>query len=338
MSLVSAAIMVEEHVISVPGRLCLSGEHSDWAADYRLQNSSLPRGSALVVGLNQCLTANASPHPTRLSLSSLLAGALDISVHDGLSVARDAAHPWRFAAAAAHLMHSRFHRAAGLTLRIVRSTLPEGKGFSSSAAVCVLVARAFNRVYHLGLSISAEMDIAFTAERITGSPCGRMDQIVAIGPARIARMHFGGELVEFDLVHLPSASATLADSCHIVVADLGRRKDTALILKSLQKAYPEALGEDAHALRHYLGKRNQLYVTEMQGALQDGDPIALGKLMTMAQAEFDAAATPLCPEQLTAPHLHSILNDDDVSPLVYGGKGGMFCGHPLCLDLPRIYR
>jgi len=38
--------------------------------------------------------------------------------------------------------------------------LPVRRGLSSSAAICVLTARAFNQVYGLGLSVREEMEIA----------------------------------------------------------------------------------------------------------------------------------------------------------------------------------
>ena len=40
----------------VPGRLCLFGEHSDWAAEYGLH-----QGFCLVVGTDQGLSATAKP-------------------------------------------------------------------------------------------------------------------------------------------------------------------------------------------------------------------------------------------------------------------------------------
>lgn len=43
--------------------------------------------------------------------------------------------------------------------------------------------------------------------------------------------------------------------------------------------------------------------------------------MVEAQAEFDARAVPLCPEQLAAPLLHRVLAHPPVAPLVHGCKG-----------------
>ena len=39
------------------------------------------------------------------------------------------------------------------------------------------VARAFNRVYGLRLTVRGEMEVAYQGERLTPSMCGRMDQV-----------------------------------------------------------------------------------------------------------------------------------------------------------------
>src|SRR5664280_2364743 len=43
----------------VPGRLCLFGEHSDWAGSFRRINAGIVPGSTLVVGLEQGIYATA---------------------------------------------------------------------------------------------------------------------------------------------------------------------------------------------------------------------------------------------------------------------------------------
>lgn len=53
-----------------------------------------------------------------------------------------------------------------------RTTLPLKKGLSSSAALCVLVARAFNRAYGLRLTTRGEMQYAYDGERMTPSQVG----------------------------------------------------------------------------------------------------------------------------------------------------------------------
>lgn len=55
----------------VPGRLCILGEHSDWAANYRAEVESLDEGMALVCTTNEGLHSTCHVYTaTSSSLSS----------------------------------------------------------------------------------------------------------------------------------------------------------------------------------------------------------------------------------------------------------------------------
>ena len=56
-------------------------------------------------------------------------------------------------------------------------------------------------------------------------------------------------------------------------------------------------------------------------ALQQVDGQRLGELMSEAQGFFDRYAMPVCPEELTSPVLHKILDYEPLKPHVWGGKG-----------------
>eukprot|EP00178_Gracilaria_changii_P000556 TRINITY_DN106_c0_g1_i11.p1 TRINITY_DN106_c0_g1~~TRINITY_DN106_c0_g1_i11.p1 ORF type:complete len:656 (+),score=81.50 TRINITY_DN106_c0_g1_i11:1646-3613(+) len=296
----------------VPGRLCLAGEHSDWAASYRRDSPHATVGSATVIALNQGLRARVS-RSLHLSLSSPLASSLTIPLEKLLNVAQSNS-PWRYAAAVSHIIHTRFDVPDAVSVHVVREDLPPKKGLSSSAAVCVLVARAYNVVYGLSFTKAGEMEIAYHGERLTGSACGRMDQIVAVGPGRAAHMTFDGEYASHKM--LPNPKTPI----YIVVAQVGT-KDTSAILRGLHGAYPNADTAEKIRLQQALGARNISMIEQINHAIGNGDAQELGKLMTEAQAIFDEAAIPFCPEQLTAPNLHRVLQDADILPLVYGGKG-----------------
>ena len=45
--------------VFTPGRVCLFGEHSDWAGAYRRFNSAIPPGEVIIAGTNQGLRARA---------------------------------------------------------------------------------------------------------------------------------------------------------------------------------------------------------------------------------------------------------------------------------------
>ena len=56
--------------IFVPGRICLFGEHSDWAGGYRRINADIEKGFTLITGTNQGIYAEIDPHPNALVLTS----------------------------------------------------------------------------------------------------------------------------------------------------------------------------------------------------------------------------------------------------------------------------
>jgi galactokinase len=124
----------------------------------------------------------------------------------------------------------------GIEIDNYRTTLPMRKGLSSSAAVCVLVVRAFAAVWGLELSTQQVMELAFKGEMRTPSRCGRMDQCVAIGPGKIARMNFDGDKCSVQPIFCKT-------TLYFVVADLNRSKDTLEILRSLNSCFPVARNE-----------------------------------------------------------------------------------------------
>ena len=58
--------------IFVPGRVCLFGEHSDWAGGHRRTNSELAPGAVIISGTNQGLYARCRRSPGELVVRSTL--------------------------------------------------------------------------------------------------------------------------------------------------------------------------------------------------------------------------------------------------------------------------
>ena len=50
---------MERVKLFVPGRLCLLGEHSDWAGTHRMMNAEIVPGMAIVTGIEQGIYATA---------------------------------------------------------------------------------------------------------------------------------------------------------------------------------------------------------------------------------------------------------------------------------------
>ena len=74
-------------------------------------------------------------------------------------------------------------------------------------------------------------------------------------------------------------------------------------------------------MQELLGPINKRIVHQAVEALRASDANQLGSLMSEAQAFFDRYATPACPEELTSPALHRLLEYAPLKPHIFGGKG-----------------
>ncbi len=304
--------------IFVPGRICLFGEHSDWAGGYRRINSDIEKGYALIVGTNQGIYAEVGPHPDKLVLTSTTpdgqkSDPYEIPMElDALLEEAQRGGFWSYVAGVAYQILTHYH-VRGLVIDNYHTDMPVKKGLSSSAAICVLTARAFNRVYDLKMTTRGEMEMAYQGEIVTPSRCGRLDQGCAFGDRPV--------LMTFDGDRLETRELRVDKDVHLVVVDLHAKKNTMEILARLNRAYPFADNELERGVQELLGPVNKRIVSEAIEALENTDPQRLGELMNEAMDNFDRYAMPACPEELTAPVLHKVLNYEPIKPHIWGGKG-----------------
>ena len=301
----------------VPGRLCLFGEHTDWAGHYRTMNADIKPGAAIVTGIEQGIYAEVE----KSSIFELYSTADEIkNVWQDFSCRMDETELKRIAKSGSFFCYCagvasymlEWYKVGGVRIRITDMTLPMKSGLSSSAAICVLVARAFNQLYNLNLNTLGEMNIAYLGELRTSSRCGRLDQACAFG-VKPNLMTFDGDEIEV-------RSLNVKKPLHWVFADLCAEKDTIKILSDLNKAYPFPNSDAERAEHEALGQLNLDIVDRAIKYMAAGDAESLGKLMTEAEAMFDEKIAPMS-EALHSPKLHATLNDPNIQPLVWGGKG-----------------
>ena len=301
----------------VPGRLCLFGEHTDWAGHYRTMNADILPGASIVTGIEQGIYAEVE----KSSIFELYSDAPEISnvwndfscrmnETELKSVAKSGSFFCYCAGVASYMLE--WYKVGGVRIRITKMTLPMKSGLSSSAAICVLVARAFNQLYKLNLNTLGEMNIAYLGELRTSSRCGRLDQACAFG-VKPNLMTFDGDEIEVKTLNVKK-------TLYWVFADLCAEKDTIRILSDLNKSYPFATTEAEQNLHKALGEWNHEIVGRAIRYMAEGNVQALGQLMTEAEEQFDKYIAPMSPA-LWAPKLHEVLHDPNILPLVYGGKG-----------------
>ena len=262
--------------IFVPGRICLFGEHTDWAGGYRRTNADLEKGYAIIASTNQGLHAEVNPHPTKLILHTTLNDGRRLDPFEvpmeseALLAEAQKGSFFSYAAGVAYqiLTHYQVH---GLEINNYLTDLPAKKGLSSSAATCVLVARAFNRIYDLKMTVRGEMEYAYIGEITTPSRCGRMDQGCAYGDRPIM-MTFDGDQIDVQEINV-------SRDLYFVIVDLEAGKDTRLILNRLNHCYPFAEDEMQRNVQKCLGPISAGITHEAYEALHQGDAVRVGKLM-----------------------------------------------------------
>ncbi|MBR2553807.1 MAG: hypothetical protein IKE94_02990 [Aeriscardovia sp.] len=298
----------------VPGRLCLLGEHSDWAGKYRNTNEKIEKGYAIVTGIEEGIHAFAYPDERLIieyTSDADLVFSCDMKAEALQKVAEEGGF-FCYIAGTAFAIKERYN-VGGVRIVIDHVTLPMKKGLSSSAAICVLVTRAFNQIYHLHLNTRGEMNLAYEGEITTPSRCGKLDQACAYGKKPV--------LMTFDGDRISVKNIEVGADLYFVFADLKAGKDTIKILADLNRCYPFAQNETEQKVQEYLGRINKENIEKGLELIRQGNAEGLGLLMTRAQEMFDEYLAPACPSELTAPILHQTLQDPHVKSLIYGAKG-----------------
>ena len=299
-------LLVKKINLFVPGRLCIFGEHSDWAASYNLNN-----GYAIATTIEEGIYATCTPANKFIFINENKELTCDMSINKLTEAMNDNEYYTYVFSSAIEVLKK--YKVSGIKISITKQTLPIKKGLSSSAAICILTIRAFNQMYDLGMSLKEEMDLAYTSERNAKSKCGRLDQIVALGNETI--------LMEFSANDFKYDKLKIGKDIHIVFADLNGNKNTKKILNDLNNAYQNNNNPLSKGIINYLGKINKKINYEVKEALEKGNIKKIGQLMTESQRMFDKYMLPACKEELCAPKLHEVLSSIKVKEYTYGGKG-----------------
>jgi galactokinase len=182
---------------------------------------------------------------------------------------------------------------------LIRSTVPDGGGLSSSAALEVSTALALMLGRPLGPTELAKL--AQRAEhRFVGNPCGIMDQYISVFGREHAAVEIDCRSLEHRLVQLPAGVTFLAVNTMVKHALSGsayrdRVAECAAAVEGLRRHYPEAktlrditveqLTPFEHELPPVVARRARHVVSEDErvhafvDASARGDLAAMGRLM-----------------------------------------------------------
>ncbi len=267
-------------MISVPGRICLVGEHNDWAG-----------GAAIVVPMDRFVHVRLRPAPT-LSATAVLEGQVLTWSGTGEAGAL------RFVPAVAKVCGALWGVECVGMIHI-EGELLAGRGFSSSAAVCVALVRAFAEQSGRTLSPPEVAELAWQAEaEECGVNCGRLDPL-ACAWATPLYLRFNGD--EVDGEPLPAHLG-------LAVGSFPAPRDTVAILSTLGRHHRgEVAVRDWEGVRRVGAVRGALegfgeQARHARDALLNGDLIALGASMNVCQDIYEEELMPAFVE-LRAPGL-----------------------------------
>lgn len=299
---------------TAPGRVCLLGEHCDWAG-----------GSSLAAPLPMTVTVRADAADEGLSVRTTLEGEVLEGRWPAEGEVDPAGGPLRFVPAAAAALA---HRGLGPTAtRLhVQSDLPAGRGFSSSAAFSVALLDALARRAGAALGDLELAELAYHVEReLLGVSCGRLDQLASAlgrgGPGGPSAALLRWERGRAREVH----KVPLGARFHLVVGAFAAPRDTPAILAALNRAF-SGLSEDAEAVRA-TRRALAVFAEEAEASalrLRAGDAAALGESMNRAQRAYDLELAAHLPE-LHAPGLRAAttaLREAGALGAKFSGAGG----------------
>ena len=281
--------MTEVHA-AAPGRVNLIGEHTDYNGGYVLP-TTLPQETRVVL----------TPRSDRI----VTARSLGIPTHTAATFqigSEKQQHSWvDYVQGVTWAMNDCSRNVTGFDL-VVTSSVPIGKGLSSSASLEVAIARALKDAFRLELT---DLEIALLCHRaetsFVGAPVGLMDQIVcSLGDRQHALF--------LDTATLAAEKVPLSQRAEIAVIDSGlshahangeyrtRRREcdeaaTRMKVRWLRDLTVDDLSR-LPALPPPLDRRARHVVTEnarvlaAADALRRDDPVTLGALFLESHASM----------------------------------------------------
>ena len=319
-------------IFRAPGRINIIGEHTDYN-----------EGFVLPAAVNRCVLAAVGPRNDRTV--QVHSANLRRSARFDVDRIRPAARSWaNYVRGVAWALQEKGARLPGLDIAI-ESDVPIGGGLSSSAALEVAAAYAWNATARLRISRRSLALLCRKAENeFVGVPCGIMDQFTAAMGKRGCAILLDCRSLEWEAVALDDRSV------RFVVADTGvrralasseyavRRKQCEEAVEVMRASIPgiRSLRDVSHddflrlrtRLRGVLRRRTRHVLTENARvhqavkALKDGDWAQVGVLLNASHESLRKDYEVSSPELDTMVALARQVDGVYGSRLMGGGFGG----------------
>ena len=327
---------------SAPGRVNLIGEHTDYNGGYVLP-MALPQKTHVFLARRADGVVRA--YSTDIGAGSLTSFELGSEVR---------LHSWiDYVQGVTWALRERAARVEGVDM-LVTSTVPLGKGLSSSASLEVAVARALRKRFQLGLD---DVEIAMVAHRaeteFVGAPVGIMDQMVCSLGELSTALFLDTRTRSFEKVLLPAnveigvIDSGIAHShasgeyrvrrreCEEAAAMLGVRQLRELGIEDLKRL---------DGLPEPLNRRARHVVTENARVLAAVDAMRAGDAPTLGRLFLESHASMRDDFEVSLPEIDRLVEIAVNTPQTYGARltGGGFggaivvlCDHGAAADVAR---
>ncbi len=268
-----------------PGRVNLIGEHTDY-------NGGMVLPAALSIGLEVTMAPRED--------QTVAASSGDYSAPEIRNLSDDAVGEWSDPCVGAVRIANDLGLLSGGATLSVQSTIPEGSGLSSSAALIVAILKAARAA---GTGTQSDVELAVAARRVEneymGVPCGIMDQMAVALATPGTAMALDTKHLEYDLVTLP-------DSHEMVVIHSG-------LTRKLTDGRYAARKVECDAAKAHFGTNDLCLLPVEQIEQAELDPVAKRRTLHCAteQARVWAAIDALKAGDIAA--LGQAMNDSHVS-------------------------
>jgi galactokinase len=225
-------------VVRAPGRVNLIGEHTDYNDGY-----------VLPVAIDRNILMAAAPRPDR----QVVLHALDFDQWTEFSlddIRHDDQHPWsNYQRGVAFFLQERGFELRGIDA-VISGDIPVGSGLSSSAAVEVAAAYAWQVLSGFPLN---RVELALLCQQaeneFVGMKCGIMDQFISALGQRDHALLIDCRTLEHEVVKLGSGESSPAPLATIVVCDTMKRRG---LVDSEYNARRQECEEGVRLLRKHL--------------------------------------------------------------------------------------
>ena len=300
---------MEEKELFVPGRISLLGGITDLVSKYLPQNEELIPGNAISVTLDKGIYAKVKRAEHLSYQFDEKKFICEIDENKLKEIAQSNSFYSYISGTMLYMIKQ--YDVSGIDITIQKMDLPMKKGLASSAAICLVVVKGLNELYDLNLSPNEMVKCAYEGEHLALSECGMLDQATIINNG-ISKLTFKTGEVEMEKIEVKNP-------VYFVVTDLKASKDTKKIMKDFNSCFPFVKDEKQKKVHDLMGVKNKNLVKEAKEAIEMGDNARLGNVFCKWQNLIDQ--TDVVCDEMKAPVLHNVLEDENVKELTFGGKG-----------------